>query len=286
MSNSPHLPLVDLKEVCKPLKEEQFSLFRHEREGVFSLPHAHKHKFFMMFFVTGGGGTHHIDFTKYDVTPGSVFFLAPGQAHNWELHPDTTGFQLMYGPEFVDFPPGQWPFFSASAQPLLHMEEGAFEIVLRELEAMEKEYSRGDLLSIRILTHRLWVLLTLVERGYEAAFPAEDVPGLRQVVKQFLELLEANYKDNAAVEYYAEQLHVTPQYLNIASKKETGLTAGHCIRSRLLLEAKRMLSLTTQDVKEIAYSLGFSDSSYFSRFFRRYAGLSPLAFRKHVQKVP
>ncbi|MCK7553570.1 helix-turn-helix domain-containing protein [Chitinophaga sedimenti] len=104
--------------------------------------------------------------------------------------------------------------------------------------------------------------------------------------KNFLELLEQHYKEQAAVEFYAAQLHVTPQYLNIACKKETGLTAGHCIRSRIVLEAKRMLTLTAQDVKEIAYELGFSDASYFSRFFRRYGGMPPLTFRRQAQKVP
>lgn len=286
MPHTPHLPVVDLNEVCKPLKDEQFSLFRHEREGVSQLTTPHKHNFFMLFFVTGGGGTHHIDFTKYEVKPGSVFFLAPGQAHSWALDADTTGFQLLYGPEFCIFPARQWPFFSASAHPVLDMKPEDFHVLIKELESMEEEYDVADIFSIRILNHRLWVLLSLLERGYDRAYPAVDTPGGRQVVKNFLELLEQHYKEQAAVEFYAAQLHVTPQYLNIACKKETGLTAGHCIRSRIVLEAKRMLTLTAQDVKEIAYELGFSDASYFSRFFRRYGGMPPLTFRRQAQKVP
>ncbi|UYQ94027.1 AraC family transcriptional regulator [Chitinophaga horti] len=286
MLNEPQLPVVDLHEICKPLKDEQFSLFRHEREGVFNLTQAHKHNFFMLFFVTAGGGLHHIDFTKYEVTPGSVFFLAPGQAHNWDLQAETTGFQLMYGPEFCIFPARQWPFFSAGAHPLIQPAAAAFEGMLQELTKMEEEYSLADMFSIRLLNHRLWVLLTLLERSYEQVYPLVNASGVRLVVKNFLELLEQHYKDQGAVEFYADQLHITPQYLNIACKKETGLTAGHCIRSRLVLEAKRMLSLTAQDVKEIAFDLGFSDSSYFSRFFRRYGGVSPVEFRRAAQRMP
>lgn len=286
MRQKNNLPVVGISDICIPLKAEVFSLFRHEQQGKASLPQAHKHNFYMLLIVEKGGGTHTIDFTTYKVTPRSVCFLAPGQAHSWELHPRTTGFQLMFGPAFLPDGPQQWPFFSFSSTPFLQLSAAQFTEVLQEVENMEKEYALADRLSVRIITHRLKVLLALLERHYDVQHPGGSQPPARRMVKQFLELLEKHYKEDATVEFYAAKLHVTPQYLNIVCKKETGVTAGACIRQRLLLEAKRLLTLTGQDVKEISFELGFSDTSYFSRFFRRYTGQTPVAFRQHIQKVP
>ncbi|MGN6510662.1 MAG: helix-turn-helix domain-containing protein [Chitinophaga sp.] len=286
MRSKNNLPVFGISDICVPLKAEVFSLFRHEQQGKASLPQAHKHNFDMLLIVAKGGGTHTIDFTSYDVGPRSIFFLAPGQAHSWELHPRTTGFQLLFGPEFLSDGPQQWPFFSFSSSPYLQLPPAEFDEIIRETENIEKEYALADRLSVRIIGNRLKTLLALLERHYDAQHPSGSQPPVRRMVKQFLELLEKHYKDEATVEFYAGKLHVTPQYLNIVCKKETGITAGTCIRQRLLLEAKRLLTLTGQDVKEISFELGFSDTSYFSRFFRRYTGQTPVAFRQHIQKVP
>ena len=251
-----------------------------------SLPQAHKHDFYMLLIVEKGSGVHTIDFTEHTVKSKQIHFVGPGQAHNWDLHPKTTGYQLMFGPYFLQESPQQWPFFSFASEPVLQLTTAQFQDVWDDLLKIEKEYALADWMSVRIITHRLQALLGMVERYYEAAWPTGNQHPVRRLVKTFLALLEKDYKEFATVEYYAEQLHVTPQYLNIVSKKETGFTAGHCIRRRLLLEAKRMLTLTDQDVKEIAYELGFSDTSYFSRFFRRYTKQTPVEFRQEFQKMP
>lgn len=286
MASHQHLPVIRIQDICTPLKAEVFSIFRHEDQGRASLPQPHKHDFYMLLVVASGSGTHTIDFTPYPVAAGSVFFLAPGQPHDWELSADTKGFQLMFGRDFLSGDTLQWPYFSFSANPHLQLAPNKFAAVAQELDSILAEYALADFLSVRIITYRLLALLTMLERQYEASHPSGNQPPVQRLVKQFLALLEKHYRENATVEYYAAQLHVTPQYLNIVCRKETGITAGNLIRRRLLLEARRLLSLTTQDVKEIAYALGFSDTSYFSRFFRRYTGQTPLAFRQQVQKVP
>ncbi len=192
----------------------------------------------------------------------------------------------MFGRDFLTGDTLQWPFFSFSANPHLQLPPAKFPAVLQELESILEEYAVADFLTVRIITYRLLALLTMLERQYEEAHPSGNQPPVQRLVKQFLGLLETHYRENATVEYYAAQLHVTPQYLNIVCRKETGITAGNLIRRRLLLEARRLLSLTMQDVKEIAYELGFSDTSYFSRFFRRYTGQTPSPSANRFRKYP
>ncbi|RAJ00493.1 AraC-like DNA-binding protein [Chitinophaga skermanii] len=280
------LPTISISDICRPLKDGQFSIFQQEVEGKPQLLQPHKHNFYLLLVVEKGSGVHTIDFEQYKVKHKQVYFLAPGQAHTWDLHPKTTGYQVLYTPGFSSFSPQQWPFFSFSAQPYLQLKGEAFDDILIELQHIQQEYNRADGFSTRIIMHRLWVLLSMLEREYEAQHPSQNLPPVRLVVNKFLQLLELHYKEHNQLTYYATSLFITPQYLNTICKKETGITAGDHIRQRLLLEAKRMLTLTQQDVKEIAFALGFSDTSYFSRFFKRYTGFTPVVFREEFQKVP
>ncbi|WP_018627382.1 helix-turn-helix domain-containing protein [Niabella aurantiaca] len=79
--------------------------------------------------------------------------------------------------------------------------------------------------------------------------------------------------------YYARQLNITPNYLNILCKRSLFASANELIRKRLILEAKRLLGISGKSIKEIAYELGFCDTANFSNFFKSHTGVAPKAFR-------
>jgi AraC family transcriptional activator of pobA len=78
---------------------------------------------------------------------------------------------------------------------------------------------------------------------------------------------------------YADRLGVSPKHLNDCVRATTGASASGTLHARLQLEARRLLLHTDLPVTEIADRLGFSDASYFVRFFKRLAGTTPRAFR-------
>lgn len=84
--------------------------------------------------------------------------------------------------------------------------------------------------------------------------------------------------------FYADHLSVTPNYLNTLCKKVTGKTVGKIIRNRIILEAKRLLVNSEYTISQIAYDLYFEDNSYFTKFFKANTGLSPIEFRKSLNK--
>ncbi len=77
-------------------------------------------------------------------------------------------------------------------------------------------------------------------------------------------------------------LFVTPNHLNALSKHVTGKPAGELIRDRVILEARRLLVNTGTTIAEVASELEFEDNSYFSKFFKKYTGQTPEAFRKSI----
>ncbi|MEJ7682130.1 MAG: helix-turn-helix domain-containing protein [Segetibacter sp.] len=104
------------------------------------------------------------------------------------------------------------------------------------------------------------------------------------LLRNFQKLIDRHYKEKKLTKDYAAMLYVTPNHLNALSKDVMGRSAGELIRDRLLLEAKRLLVNAEMTVSEIAFELDFEDNSYFSKFFKKYVGLTPEIFRKQIIK--
>jgi AraC-like DNA-binding protein len=90
------------------------------------------------------------------------------------------------------------------------------------------------------------------------------------------------------VERYGRELGMSETSLNRLCRRLTGSTGFDLVQRRLALEARRRLLNAGESVSMIANVLGFKDSAYFSRFFRRHIGVSPLEFRRRQidVKVP
>lgn len=98
-------------------------------------------------------------------------------------------------------------------------------------------------------------------------------------IYQFLLLLENHYSTERKVDFYAEKLSLSAKRLNQILKQKLGKTINQILQERLLIEAKHLLFIGKESVKEISFRLGFHDASYFSRFFKKMTALSPEEFR-------
>ena len=97
---------------------------------------------------------------------------------------------------------------------------------------------------------------------------------------ELLELIEANVHRVKEVAAYAERMHLSTYQLNVIAKAGTGRTCSELITDQLILEAKRYLLATTDQVTRVADRLGYEDPSYFIRFFKKHTGHTPEGFRK------
>jgi len=133
------------------------------------------------------------------------------------------------------------------------------------------------------------LLLKIKEKFWVNYNPIEEGSRNSQIVKSFKQLLEVEFRkvmDNEQVDcklqaqYLAEQLHLHPNYLNSVIKSKTGTTVNDWISLQTVIVAKDLLLNSSYSSKEIAYKLGFSEPTHFSRFFKKHTMLSPGAFRK------
>lgn len=150
-------------------------------------------------------------------------------------------------------------------------------------ESISQEYGRLQPARELMLQSLISVLLVAVARRQLARSEAhEPTDGRgREHVQAFVQLLETHFREHLPIEHYALRLGISATHLNALCRRLAGQSALQLINQRLLLEAKRCLVYTTMTVSAVSDSLGFSEPSYFSRFFKRGTGMAPKDFRQH-----
>ena len=145
------------------------------------------------------------------------------------------------------------------------------------LNIIKEEHSQVHESNILLLRTLLKAFLLKLMTSSEQQLISPDLHEKR--VYHFLSLLENHYTTERSVNFYAEKLSLSSKRLNQILKEKVGKTISQLLQERLLLEAKHLLFVGTNNIKEISFSLGFEDPSYFSRFFKKMTKLSPEEFR-------
>ncbi|PRY03958.1 AraC family transcriptional regulator [Pontibacter ummariensis] len=284
-----HLPIYQIQDFNARAQKEQYfycsSFSSHLQEHLF-IREPHKHDFYILLFVTQGTGTHTIDFEEYEVKPGTVFFMIPGQVHSWKLSNDADGFVIFLTQEFYarEHPHRKlfdFPFFNALLyKPVLILAREDESRLMRSLHLLMQEHQDQKLMKDEMLSRYLDVLLIELARIYQAQENKIEVLGTAHALLQHLErLIDLHYKEHAPVGFYADRLHVTSKHLNETCKRSLGKTTIELIQHRTLLEAKRLLVHSELTASQIATALGYFDNTYFFRFFKKHTGYTPEQFR-------
>lgn len=99
---------------------------------------------------------------------------------------------------------------------------------------------------------------------------------------RFINLIDENYKKGCSVVEYAHLLHISSRSLSDLTQQQLKKTPSQMIRERIILEAQRLLLYSNLNINQVGYRLGFDDASYFVKYFKKYTGVSPSAFKKSV----
>jgi AraC-like DNA-binding protein len=144
------------------------------------------------------------------------------------------------------------------------------------------EYTNG-LGSFLVVKSLLKVFLLHLIRLNQHAFMQQDVNQKR--VYEFCLLLDEFYYKERKASFYAGKLGITEKRLNQILQEKMNRTITQLVHARLVLEAKRKLTVGESTIKEIAYELNFEGHSYFTRFFKKQTGLTPEDFKKEIAGI-
>ena len=247
---------------------------------------AHQHTHFELIYLLRGRGVLRADLREIRLEQHRVDCVAPGQVHLFLPDADAAGFRIVFSESF----PYAGDYDTDMGYPgrSLQLIRKAGAVVVREevrmdiediMKKLQQEFTALLPFKLQVIKRYLRIMLIYLSRdlgdGMESSYTRD-----KELVQDFIQLVDKHFKELKMVVEYAHRLSITPNYLNEIVKKNTGYPAGHHIRQRVVLEAKRMGLYTRTNMKQIAYSLGFADCGHFSKFFKAAAGKNFSEFKR------
>ncbi|MCS2954088.1 AraC family transcriptional regulator [Bacteroides thetaiotaomicron] len=259
------------------------------KEGIRCAP-IHRETFYCIILITNGNEEVSVNGHKRLVRTGDVICSRPGEVWHWQSDPKLEGMVLIFEEAFLLSFFNDPQFLERFAylrpdrtSPFLHPDKVLQERLHHLLMLMKTEIDDNENKDQHILRAMLYETLMLLVRAenindYEQAM--NDV-SISRYVGDFVRMVDAEYSVRHDVDYYANKLCITPNYLNKIIKQTLGTTAKVHIQKKVSDEAVRLLIYTSLTVTEIAEYLHFESSSYFVRFFKKQTGQTPLQYREN-----
>ena len=235
-----------------------------------------------------------INLKEFSMIPGDIVICSPGDllqsVSNEGIHQSQT---IMISSDFLkemyiglnSF----MPFFTSQKEhPVFHLTEnevkelGAFYQLVEESVGIE-DYFQNDIVK-RLLAAYLYKLGSILYR-HRPELQAEAAQPLKReeiLFKQFINLLAEHHCKERRVDFYADQLFLSPKHFSTVIKKVSGKTAGHWIDEYVILEAKTLLKYSAMSIQEVAYYMNFPNPSFFGKYFKHHTGMSPSEYKAQI----
>lgn len=226
----------------------------------------------------------------YDYDKGVLSFTAPNQVQQLDLQNIEcgSGYLLIFHPDFLlqhtlASNIHHYGFFDYAVNEALHLSAEEEDDLISILYKIDKECRHIDKYTQEIILTQIESLLKYSNRFYERQFLTRKNNN-SALLNRFEQLIDDYYnsdvQDLLTVQYIAEQMNLSPNYLSDLLRVHTGQNTQQHIHAKLIAKAKEKLSTTSLSVSEIAYALGFEHPQSFSILFKKKTNLSPLEFRQ------
>ncbi|SNR40131.1 AraC family transcriptional regulator [Flavobacterium sp. ov086] len=230
---------------------------------------------------------------NYDYDEGTMVFIAPGQVLEVN-NPDDylpTGMTLVFHPDLIKGTAlakqmSQYSFFSYDSHEALHLSLKEQQIIKDLFDKLQYELDQFiDKHSKSIIANTIELLLNYCIRFYDRQFITRENVNT-DTLSKFENLLNDYFLSDTVQEiglpsvgYFADHLHLSPNYFGDLIKKETGKTAQEYIQLKLINLAKERIFDTDKSMSQIAFELGFKYPQHFNRMFKKNTGYTPIEYR-------
>lgn len=243
-------------------------------------PHRHA-DLFQLLYVQRGQALVEIEGIHREIRQAALQVVPPLTVHGFRFSADIQGHVLTFGPALVaDLEQRLGAplavLASAACYPLGKDRQRLHGLI----DTLHQEYqghapARGAMLQALVTALMVWI-----SRQQLGQPPRNRDERDRQLLGQYLRLVEAHYREHLSVDTFASRLGISSLQLNQLCRELAGQTALQVVHQRLLLEARRNLIYTRMSISQLSDSLGFSDPTYFARFFKRLTGQTANGYRR------
>jgi AraC family transcriptional regulator, transcriptional activator of pobA len=248
-----------------------------------------KHICHTLLFIKSGTHKVKIGFEEYTTQSNGIIVIPANQIFSIDfISSGITGFICQFHPDILIGKYGNremindLEFLKIWGKPDLCFPNNESQFITQLLHRLQIEYTEFGIANLDIIQPYLIALLCEINKNTSKT----DIIGTAATIltAKFKELIFVHIKQEHQVNYYASILNVSPNHLNKSVKLVTGKSPVKWIEEIILLEAKYLLYQTNLSITEIAMQVGHYDQSYFSRIFKKSEGVTPIQFRKMIDK--
>lgn len=234
-------------------------------------------------------GTAHIeiDLIPYEIVANTQLIIIAGSiVHNIDNSDDIkisyiTFKHDVYGEVTAQLEPS-FTFF-LKEYPCVQLGEERFNKMNNLVEAMEHFYhEKNNCFRVKIFKNNIQNFLLDVYDKTRTLFKIEKTEEVGRREEQFVKFIHLIHKycpQQREVGFYAEKLYITSRYLSSITQNVVEKSAKYIIDKHAIQRIKIMLKYSNMSIQDISYELNFPDQSFFSRYFKKHTGMSPLEYR-------
>jgi AraC-like DNA-binding protein len=242
---------------------------------------AHRHDYQEIIVLTKGSGQHRIDWQDKLLAAPQAILVAQGKEHDFTTRSGARGWVLDFHSDFLCQPPS-WLFSQFYALSEVSLADPALRKGVITLCVLMEDLHRSGPDGLAPIAHLLAALLAILQASV-----------LRLVIQgrprrasdfalflQFMATLDAHFRGEKRLAFYARALRVNPRRLGAICKQALGRTPLALLEERSMIEARRLLAQTGLTVQQVGFDLGYEDPSYFTKAFRKVVRQTPSQFRR------
>ncbi len=240
-------------------------------------------------FLTAGVATMKIGFHQVEIHKNECLVVPAGQVFGYDKYEVNKGFICNFDNDFLLGKIGsndllkEFEYLNIWGNPIIKLNSKQAKNLKQVLQRVFDEYTENGLKNTTMIQSYFIAGLCELQSVYEPLSNNKSKTAIT-LTNRFKELLQKYITTKHLVTDYASMLNVSPNHLNKSIKEITQKPVTKWIDETLVLEAKVLLFQTNNSINEIATELGIYDPSYFSRLFKKYEGVSPLEYRKMIEK--
>ena len=224
-----------------------------------------------------------LNLVEYDITPGMAIFVTPGSIVEPVTFSDDYSLCGMTVPSDVfrlalgnSLP---FPFDGKIKGGAIGIDSEDVEIAHKLFDllyafAQKRDQNRLAFNGIVSAIAGLWGSFFA-----SASSPKPQQPAANAIFDRFIALVNDNCTQHRNLGFYAGRLCITERYLGTAVRQASGATPKDWIDHAVISSAKVLLKYSDASIVEVADALNFANSSFFCKFFKRFVGTSPQAYR-------
>jgi AraC family transcriptional activator of pobA len=244
---------------------------------------------FYYILLFNGKGKLTVDFVEYEVSDETALFTSPYQSIKVEAELKSDVRYLLFHGDFycIEYHKKEVAcngllFNNIYVQPYVSLGSEQYQEINGLLDKLSAELRYTDNYSNAVVRSYLQLILALSSKIKMGVLAVSDEELSKHRVSRFKELLDVNFRKQRSPSFYAAELGIAPNTFTKQCIVHFSRPPSQMIQERVILEAKKLIHLTHKSMKEIAAELHFDDENYFSRYFKKHAGVSASQFRDKV----